>query len=80
MKWIVLEILVKGAPSKLKVRMSVDSSEEDGGEQINIVCHMKFASEEMLSLYGFCQWHTIEGKTDFYKVGHKYETWVYIYN
>ena len=48
--------------------MPVDSSEEDGGEQINIVCHMKFASEEMLSLFGFYQWHTIEGKTDGYAI------------
>lgn len=74
LKWIVPEIPVKGAPGKLRVRMPVDSSEEDGGEEIDVVCHVKFASQGMLSLSGVCLRPATEGKTDFYEVGHKYES------
>lgn len=60
--------------------MLVDSSKEDGGQEIDIVYHMKLASEGMLSLFRVCQQYAIEGKMKFYKVGHKYDTGVYTCN
>lgn len=80
LKWIVPEIPVNGPPGRLRVRMPVDSSPEDGEEEIDIVCYVKFAAEGMLSLSGVCLRPATEGKTDFYEVSHKYETGVYICN
>ncbi|KAL5836381.1 hypothetical protein ACOSQ4_015878 [Xanthoceras sorbifolium] len=80
LKWHVPEIPLKGSPGRLRVRMPVDSIEEDGDEEIDVVCHVKFSVQGIQSLSGVCLRPATDGKTDFYEVSHKYETGVYMCN
>ncbi|TXG60978.1 hypothetical protein EZV62_012341 [Acer yangbiense] len=80
LKWHVPEIPLKGSPGRLRVRMPVDSSEEDGEEEIDVVCYVKFSVQGIQSLSGVCLRPATESKTDFYEVSHKYETGVYMCN
>lgn len=80
LKWHVKEIPQKGAPGRLRVRMPVDSSEEDGGEEIEVVGYVKFSAQGTRSLSGISLLPASEGKTDFYEVNHRYESGVYMCN
>lgn len=80
LKWHIPEIPVKGSVGRLRVRMPVDSIEENAGEELDVVGYVKFSGEGMLSLSGVCLRPATEGKTDFYEVAHKYETGVYMCN
>ncbi|XP_062163834.1 uncharacterized protein LOC133870676 [Alnus glutinosa] len=78
LKWHVPEIPVKGSPGRLKVRMPVDSSEED--EEIEVVAYVKFSARGTRSLSGLCLRPASEGKIDFYEVSHRFESGVYMCN
>lgn len=78
LKWHIPEIPVKGSPGRLRVRMPVDSIEED--EEIEVVCHVKFSAQGARSLSGICLRPASEGKIDFYEVSHRFESGVYICN
>uniref|UniRef100_A0A5B7A187 MHD domain-containing protein n=1 Tax=Davidia involucrata TaxID=16924 RepID=A0A5B7A187_DAVIN len=80
LKWHVEEIPLKGTPGRLRARMPVDSSEEEGGEEIEVVCYVKFSYQGTKSLSGVSLRPASEGKTDFYEVNHRYESGVYICN
>lgn len=60
--------------------MPVDSNEEDGGEEIEVVACVKFSWQGTRSLSGVCLRPASEGKTDFYEVNHRYESGVYMCN
>lgn len=78
LKWYVSEIPVNAPPGRLRVRMPVDSIEED--EEIEVVCYVKFSVQGARSLSGVCLRPTSEGKTDFYEVSHKFESGIYLCN
>ncbi|EOY31830.1 hypothetical protein QUC31_019642 [Theobroma cacao] len=78
LKWHVPEIPLKGTPGKLRVRMPVDSSEDD--EDLEVVGYVKFSVQGATSLSGVCLRAASEGKTDFYEVNHRYESGVYMCN
>ncbi|XP_024194038.1 uncharacterized protein LOC112197542 [Rosa chinensis] len=80
LKWHVPEIPLNGPPGRLRVRMPVDSNEEDGGEEIEVVAYVKFSWQGNRSLSGVCLRPASEGKTDFYEVNHRYESGVYMCN
>ncbi|KAK2996637.1 hypothetical protein RJ639_025049 [Escallonia herrerae] len=69
----------KGAPGKLRARMPVDSREGDG-EEIEVVGYVKFAAQGTRSLSGITLRPASEGHIDFYEVGHRYESGVYMCN
>ncbi|KAJ7979467.1 FCH domain only protein 1 [Quillaja saponaria] len=79
-KWHVPEIPLKGSPGRLKARMPVDSSEEDGDDEIEVVCYVRFSVEGTNTLSGVCLRPASEGKTDFYEVRHKFGNGVYMCN
>ncbi|KAL6184014.1 hypothetical protein ACLB2K_045421 [Fragaria x ananassa] len=70
LKWHVPEIPLNGPPGRLRVRMPVDSNEEDGGEEIDVVAYVKFSWQGNRSLSGVCLRPASEGMTDFYEVNH----------
>ncbi|PKI62363.1 hypothetical protein CRG98_017169 [Punica granatum] len=70
LKWIISEIPLIGSPGKLRVRMPVDTSPEDGGEEIEVVGYVKFSWQGPSSLSGICLRPASEGSTDFYEVSH----------
>ncbi|XP_023913730.2 uncharacterized protein LOC112025309 [Quercus suber] len=78
LKWHVSEIPVNAPPGRLRVRMPVDSIEED--EEIEVACYVKFSVQGARSLSGVCLRPTSEGKTDFYEVSHKFESGIYLCN
>ncbi|KAK4789667.1 hypothetical protein SAY86_016971 [Trapa natans] len=80
LKWIIPEIPLDGSPGKLRVRMPVDTSPEDGNREIDIVGYVKFSWQGSRSLSGVSLHPASEGSTDFYEVGHKYESGVYMCN
>ncbi|KAI6680782.1 hypothetical protein NL676_034663 [Syzygium grande] len=80
LKWLVPEIPLNGAPGKLRARMPVDTSAEEGDEEIEVVGYVKFSSQHTSSLSGVCLRPASEGKTDFYEVNHKYESGIYTCN
>lgn len=77
-KWLVPEIPLKGSPGRLRVRMPVDSSEDD--EEIEVVCYVKFSVQMTQSLSGVSLRPASEGKTDFYEVSDRLESGVYMCN
>jgi hypothetical protein len=78
LKWHVPEISVKSPPGRLRVRMPVDSIEED--EEIEVVGYVKFSVQGARSLSGVSLRPTSEGKADFYEVSHRFESGVYMCN
>ncbi|KAF3452792.1 hypothetical protein FNV43_RR03225 [Rhamnella rubrinervis] len=78
LKWHVPEIPLKGSPGRLRVRMPIESNEED--EEIEVVAHVKFSVQGTKSLSGVSLQPATEGKTDFYEVSHRYESGVYMCN
>lgn len=80
LKWHVSEIPLKASPGRLRVRLPVDSSENDGGEEMEVVAYVKFSVQGTKSLSGICLRPATEGKTDFYEVSHRYESGVYMCN
>ncbi|KAF5938910.1 hypothetical protein HYC85_023169 [Camellia sinensis] len=80
LKWHIEEIPLKGTPGRLRARMPVDSSEEDGGDEIEVVGYVKFSIQGTRSLSGFSLRPASEGKTDFYEVKHRYESGIYTCN
>ncbi|XP_058222391.1 uncharacterized protein LOC131332276 [Rhododendron vialii] len=80
LKWHIEEIPLKGSPGRLRARMPVDSSEEDGGEEIEVVGYVKFSIQGTQSFSGISLWPASEGKTDFYQINHRYESGVYTCN
>lgn len=80
LQWHVDEIPLKGNPVRLRARMPVDTSEEDGGEEIEVVGYVKFSYQGTRSLSGISLQPVSEGKTDFYEVPHRYESGVYTCN
>lgn len=80
LRWHVPEIHVKSPPGRLRARMPVDSNEEDGEEEIDVVCYVKFSIQGAKSLSGVTLLPASEGKTDFYEVNHRYESDVYMCN
>lgn len=80
LKWHIQEIPLKGSPGRLRARMPVDSSEEDGGEEIEVVGYVKFSIQGTQSLSGISLRPASEGKTDFFEVNHRYESGVYMCN
>ncbi|XP_059637293.1 uncharacterized protein LOC132279349 [Cornus florida] len=79
LKWHVQEIPLMGNPGRLRARMPVDRNEEDG-EEIDVVCYVKFSAQGTKSLSGVSLLPASEGKTDFYEVNHRYESGVYMCN
>ncbi|KAK7388510.1 hypothetical protein VNO78_23327 [Psophocarpus tetragonolobus] len=77
-KWLVPEIPLKGSPGRLRVRMPVDSNE--GNEEIEVVCYVKFSEQVTQSLSGVSIRPASEGKTDFYEVSDRLESGVYMCN
>lgn len=75
-KWLVPEIPLKGSPGRLRVRMPVDSSEDD--EEIEVVGYVKFSEQVTQSLSGVSIRPATEGKTDFYEVSDRLESGVYM--
>ncbi|XP_047162326.1 uncharacterized protein LOC124832219 [Vigna umbellata] len=75
-KWLVPEIPLKGSPGRLRVRMPVDSSEDD--EEIEVVGYVKFSEQVTQSLSGVSIRPASEGKTDFYEVSDRLESGVYM--
>ncbi|RDY09271.1 hypothetical protein CR513_06368, partial [Mucuna pruriens] len=65
-RWLVPEIPLKGSPGRLRVRMPVDSSEDD--EEIEVVGYVKFSEQLTQSLSGVSIRPASEGKTDFYEM------------
>lgn len=80
LQWHVDEIPLKGNPVRLRARMPVDTSEEDGGEEIEVVGYVKFSYQGTRSLSGISLQPVSEGKRDFYEVLHRYESGVYTCN
>ncbi|XP_050218492.1 uncharacterized protein LOC126669157 [Mercurialis annua] len=80
LKWHVPEIPLKGSPGRLRARMPVDTSEGESDEGIEVVGYVKFSMQGLTSLSGICLRPASEGKTDFYEVGHRYESGVYTCN
>ncbi|PSS17800.1 F-BAR domain only protein [Actinidia chinensis var. chinensis] len=80
LKWHIDEIPLKGSPARLRARMPVDSSEEDGGKEMEVVGYVKFSIQGTKSLSGISLLPASEGKTDFYGVKHRYESGVYMCN
>jgi hypothetical protein len=78
-KWHVPEIPLKGSPGRLRVRMPVDSNEDDD-EEIEVVGYVKFSVQTTQPLSGISIRPASEGKTDFYEVSHKLESGVYMCN
>ncbi|XP_027330891.1 uncharacterized protein LOC113846617 [Abrus precatorius] len=77
-KWHVPEIPLKGSPGRLRVRMPVDSNEDD--EEIEVVGYVKFSEQVTQALSGVSLRPATEGKTDFYEVSHRFESGVYMCN
>lgn len=77
LKWHVPEIPLKGSPGRLRVRMPIESEED---EEIEVVAHVKFSVQGTKSLSGVSLEPATEGKTDFFEVSHKYESGVYMCN
>ncbi|KAK7329794.1 hypothetical protein VNO77_23973 [Canavalia gladiata] len=77
-KWLVPEIPLKGTPGRLRVRMPVDSSEDD--DEVEMVGYVKFSEQVTQSLSGVCLRPASEGKTDFYEVSHRFDSGVYMCN
>ncbi|GAV59581.1 muHD domain-containing protein [Cephalotus follicularis] len=61
LRWNVPEIPLKGTPGRLRVRMPVDSSEEDGEEELEVAGYVKFSAQGILSLSGVCLRPASEG-------------------
>ncbi|GFS35389.1 hypothetical protein Acr_00g0039500 [Actinidia rufa] len=80
LKWHIEEIPLNGTPARLRARMPVDSSEEDGAEEMEVVGYVKFSIKGTKSLSGISLLPASEGKTDFYEVQHRYESGVYMCN
>ncbi|KAF5739717.1 hypothetical protein HS088_TW12G00927 [Tripterygium wilfordii] len=81
LRWHMQEIPVKGSPVRLRARMPVDFSEEDGSEEIDeVVAYIKFSVQGAESLSKVSLRPASEGKTDFYEGSHRYETGVYMCN
>lgn len=80
LQWHVPEIPLKGNPVRLRARMPVDTSEEDGGEELEVVGYVKFSFQGTKSLSGISLQPASEGKIDFYEVAHRYESGVYTCN
>lgn len=77
-RWLVPEIPLKGSPGRLRVRMPVDSNEDD--EEIEVVGYVKFSEQVTQSLSGVSIRPASEGKTDFYEVSDRLESGVYMCN
>nr|XP_043626229.1 uncharacterized protein LOC122597729 [Erigeron canadensis] len=80
LQWHVQEIPLKGSPVRLRARITVDRSEEDGGEELEVVGYVKFSYQGTKSLSGISLQQASEGKTDFYEVANRYESGVYTCN
>lgn len=80
LKWHIPEIPAKGSPGRLRVRMPVESSGEDGGDEMEVVGYVKFSLQGIRTLSGVCLRPVSEGKADFYEVSHRYESGVYMCN
>lgn len=80
LKWHIKEIALKGTPGRLRARMPVDLSEEDGGDELEVVGYVKFSYQGIISLSGVSLKPASEGKIDFYEVNHRYESRVYTCN
>ncbi|KAH7544654.1 hypothetical protein FEM48_Zijuj01G0008800 [Ziziphus jujuba var. spinosa] len=80
LKWHIPEIPLKDSPGRLRVRMPIDPVEDDGGENIEVVAHVKFSVQGTKSLSGVSLKPVNEGSTDFYEVSHRFESGVYICN
>ncbi|XP_010483266.1 PREDICTED: uncharacterized protein LOC104761828 isoform X2 [Camelina sativa] len=78
LKWQIPEIPLKGTPGRLRARMPLDS--ENGEEEPEIICYVKFSVQGSTSLSGISLRAAAEGNTDFYEVDHRYETGVYMCN
>ncbi|KAF8102587.1 hypothetical protein N665_0198s0285 [Sinapis alba] len=78
LKWQVPEIPLNGSPGRLKARMPLDS--ENGEEEPEIICYVKFSVQGSSSLSGISLRTAAEGNTDFYEVDHRFETGVYMCN
>ncbi|XP_010452134.1 PREDICTED: uncharacterized protein LOC104734290 [Camelina sativa] len=78
LKWQIPEIPLKGTPGRLRARMPLDS--ENGEEEPDIICYVKFSVQGNTSLSGISLRAAAEGNTDFYEVDHRYETGVYMCN
>ncbi|XP_010536909.1 PREDICTED: uncharacterized protein LOC104811789 [Tarenaya hassleriana] len=78
LKWQIPEIPLKGTPGRLRARMPIDS--ENGEEEPEIICYVKFFAQGSTSLSGVSLRPATEGKTDFYEVDHRYETGIYMCN
>ncbi|XAR67782.1 hypothetical protein NMG60_11002681 [Bertholletia excelsa] len=80
LKWHFEEIPLKGTPGRLRARMPVDSSEEDGKDEMEVGGYVKFSMQGPRSLSGISLLPASEGKVDFYEVNHGYESGVYMCN
>ncbi|CAH2069630.1 unnamed protein product [Thlaspi arvense] len=78
LKWQIPEIPLNGSPGRLRARMPIDS--ENGEEEPEIICYVKFSVQGSSSLSGISLRAAAEGNTDFYEVDHRYETGVYMCN
>lgn len=66
LQWHVQEIPLKGNPVRLRARMPVDTNEEDGGDELEVVGYVKFSYQGIKSLSGISLQPASEGKTDFF--------------
>lgn len=80
LQWHVQEIPLKGNPVRLRARMPVDTNEEDGGDELEVVGYVKFSYQGIKSLSGISLQPASEGKTDFFEVPNRYESGVYTCN
>ncbi|GAA0187409.1 hypothetical protein LIER_34697 [Lithospermum erythrorhizon] len=80
LKWQIDEIPPKGNPGRLRVRMPIEIDDDDGGEDLEIFCYVKFSAQGSQSLSGISFLPASEGRTDFYEVDHRYESGTYISN
>ncbi|CAK9137970.1 unnamed protein product [Ilex paraguariensis] len=80
LKWHVEEIPLKGNPGRLRARMPVDISEEESGEELEVVCYVNFSAQGNRSLSGLSLQSASEGKSDFYEVDHRCANGVYMCN
>ncbi|KAG9130539.1 hypothetical protein Leryth_011803 [Lithospermum erythrorhizon] len=80
LKWQIDEIPPKGNPGRLRVRMPIEIDDDDGGEDLEIFCYVKFSAQGSQSLSGISLLPASEGRTDFYEVDHRYESGTYISN
>ncbi|KFK27297.1 hypothetical protein AALP_AA8G364100 [Arabis alpina] len=78
LKWQIPEIPLNGSPGRLRARMPIDS--DNGEEEPEIICYVKFSVHGSNSLSGITLRAAAEGNTDFYEVDHRYETGVYMCN